>query len=214
MMTLDQLLRVAPQAGAARCTAFLPWINMATARFGITTPARLEMFLATCLHESLDFTRLEENMNYSAEGLVKTWPGRFDAARAARYARQPEKIANYVYALRGGNGDEASGDGWRHRGAGLIHLTHKVNHQACATYFGKKLADMSAWLRTPEGAALSAAWFWSTRGCNDYADHDDFDGVCDIVNIGRKTSAQGDAIGYVNRLARLRAVRLALKEGA
>ncbi|MFK3740996.1 glycoside hydrolase family 19 protein [Massilia sp. TN1-12] len=190
---------------------FLPWLNKAIDLAEANTRNRLHMFLATVAHESNDLRTLEENLNYSAEGLRKTWPSRFSDKSSVTYARQPDKIANVVYALRGGNGDEKSGDGWRYRGAGAIQLTFKANQLACAKFFGKKPDEIGAWLRTPEGACLSAAWFWKTRGCNDYADHDDFDGVCDIVNLGRKTTAQGDAIGFVNRLARLRAIQVALK---
>lgn len=211
-VTLDQLRACMPLAGA-RAAQFLPWINTAIVAAEANTNDRLCMFLATIAHESGDLTRLEENMNYSAEALCRTWPSRFPTPKSAvTYARQPEKIANKVYALRGGNGDEKSGDGWRYRGAGCIQLTFLVNQSACAKFFGKKLEDMPAWLRTPEGACLSAAWFWKTRGCNDYADHGDFDGVCDIVNLGRKTTAQGDAIGFVNRLARLRSIQSVMKK--
>jgi putative chitinase len=212
-LDLATLALCAPHAGT-RAAVFLPHVNRALDLAEATTFNRATMFLATVLHECGDFGQLEENLNYGAEGLLRTWPSRFSAQSAVTYARQPEKIANKVYALRGGNGDEASGDGWRFRGSGGIQLTFKANQAACARFFGKSLDEVGAWLRTPEGAMLSAAWFWKTRGCNDYADHDDFDGVCDIVNIGRKTTAQGDAIGYVNRLIRLRSIKSILKDKA
>lgn len=211
MITLAQFQACMPMLGA-HAQDFLSHVNKAIELAGASTRNRLCMFLATVAHESNDLTRLEENLNYSAEGLVKSWPRRFNDATAAQYARRPEKIANYVYALRGGNGDEQSGDGWRYRGAGAIQLTFKANHHACAAFFDKRDEDMQAWLRTPEGALLSAAWFWKSRGCNDYADHNDFDGVCDVVNIGKKTTAYGDAIGFVNRLIRLRAIQAIIKE--
>lgn len=211
-LTFEQLRAAMPLAGDGRTRQFLPWINAAIAAADANTQDRLCMFLATVAHESGDLRQLEENMNYSAAALCRTWPARFPTAQSAMaYERDPQKIANKVYALRGGNGNEASGDGWLFRGAGAIQLTFKVNHAACARFFGKQPGDVPAWLRTPAGACLSAAWYWTTRGCNDHADHDDFDGVCDIVNLGRKTAAQGDAIGFVNRLARLRQIRTALK---
>jgi len=200
-----------PLAGP-RAALFLDHLNDALKLAEITSRRRLCMFLATIGHESGDLRTVEENLNYGAEGLMRTWPRRFDNKRALEYARNPEKIANSVYALRGGNGDEKSGDGWRYRGAGLIQLTFKANQMACATYFNKRPDEIGAWLRTAQGACLSAAWFWKTRGCNDYADHDDFDGVCDVVNIGRKTTAQGDAIGFISRLAKLRAIYSVIKE--
>src|SRR5688572_5216436 len=98
------------------------------ARGGIDTPLRRAHFLAQVAHESGGFKRLVENLNYSADALVRTWPSRFDAATAKQYARQPERIANKVYAGRLGNGDETSGDGWRYRGRGYIQLTGQVNY--------------------------------------------------------------------------------------
>lgn len=206
-LTLNQLRACMPLADA-QASQFLPWINAAIVTAEAKTADRLSMFLATIAYESDSLRHLEENLNYSAEGLCRTWPSRFPGITSAMtYAWHPRKIANKVYASRGGNGDEASGDGWSYRGAGCIQLTFKVNHAACARFFGKELKDMSTWLRTPEGACLSAAWFWKTRGCNDYADHQDFDGVCDLVNIGRKTLRQGDATGFVERLACLRSIQ-------
>lgn len=200
-VTIEQLWKIMPHA-ESKAAAFLPFLNAAMTEFDISTPARVEMFLATVAHESGDLQSLVENLNYSAVGLCKTWPSRFPTLEAALpFNRNPEKIANKVYASRGGNGDEASGDGWRHRGAGLIQLTFKSNQAACAEHFKKRIEDMPAWLQTIEGACRSAAWFWKTHGCNDYADRGDFDGVCDIVNLGRKTTKEGDAIGFPARLA-------------
>jgi len=212
-LTLDQLKAAMPACADDRAQQFLAPLNAAIAAAEANTFDRLCMFLATIAHESFDLNVLEENLNYSAVALQRVWPSRFRLYQSSViYERKPEKIANYVYALRGGNGDEASGDGWRFRGAGAIQLTFRVNHSACAKFFGKRLEDMAAWLRSPEGACMSAAWFWKTRGCNDFADHDDFDGVCDVVNIGRKTAPVGDAVGFVNRLAKLHSIRGALKK--
>jgi putative chitinase len=204
MLTLAKLQAAMPLAGATRAALFLPHLERACAEGGINTARRLDYFLATIAHESSDLNQLEENLNYSAAALCKTWPGRFPSLDAALpYGRSPYKIACRVYANRGGNGDEASGDGWTYRGAGLIQLTFKNNHAACAAHFGIALEKVGNWLRSPEGAARSAAWFWQTHGCNERADAADFDGVCDIVNLGHKTAAIGDAIGYASRLQAL-----------
>lgn len=207
-LTLDQLQALAPKAGVK----FLPHLIAAMKRFNITTLADRQMFLAIILQESGGLTLLEEGMNYSAERLRQVWPKRFTAEQAAKYARKPEAIANYVYAGRGGNGDEQSGDGWRYRGAGAIQLTFKANQQACAKYFGKQMAEMYAWLRSPEGACMSAAWYWWNRGVSDFAHVGDFDGVCDVVNLGRKTTAYGDAEGFAARLAMLNKIKTIVKE--
>ena len=115
-------------------------LNDAMAEYGITTPARQAAFLAQVAHESARLGVLEENLNYSAEGLVKVFPRHFPTLKAAAlYARQPEKIASKVYANRLGNGDEESGEGWLYRGRGLIQITGADNYRACGTALGLDL---------------------------------------------------------------------------
>lgn len=212
-LTLEQLMACMPGASLTNAALYAQPLNSALKAFNLTSLNNRRMFLATIAEETGELSRMDENLNYSAEALVRTWPTRFKTVAAAQpYHRNPQKIANKVYALRMGNGDEASGDGWRYRGAGLIQLTGKANQSACAFYFKKRVEDMPEWLRTPEGACMSAAWYWTTRGCSTFADHNDFDGVCDIVNIGKKTSAKGDAINYISRLHHLRRIQTVIKE--
>jgi len=197
-MNATQLSQIMPRAGAPYIAALIA----AMAEFGINTPARQQMFIATVAHESAQLTVLVENLNYSAEALRRVFGKYFPTdAMAANYARQPERIANRVYANRGGNGNEASGDGWRYRGAGAIQLTFRDNHAACAAYFNRPVESIGDWLRTPEGACRSAGWFWSTNKINRFADVNDFDGVSDAVNRGSKTAAVGDSNGWADRLA-------------
>lgn len=197
-MTPTQLSKIMPRAGAPYIAALIAAMD----EFGIDTPARQQMFVATVAHESAQLTVLVENLNYSAEALRRVFGKYFPTdAMAANYARQPERIANRVYANRGGNGPEASGDGWRYRGAGAIQLTFHDNQAACATYFKRPLATFGDWLRTPEGACRSAGWFWSTNKINRFADANDFDGASDTVNRGKKTAAMGDSNGWADRLA-------------
>jgi putative chitinase len=201
LIRLDQITAIMPGAAAVAAAYFAP-LNGAMTEFSINAERRIEMFLAEIAVESGQLRAVQEGLNYSAEGLVKTWPRRFPTlAAAAPYAHRPEAIANKVYANRGGNGNEASGDGWRHRGAGLIGLTFHDNQAKCAAYFGIDVRAVGDWLRTPEGACRSAAWFWKTHGCNELADKGDFDGVSDAINLGHQTEAEGDAIGYRDRLA-------------
>jgi len=197
-MTPTQLSKIMPRASAT----FIESLINAMAEFGINTPARQQMFVATVAHESAQLTVLVENLNYSAEALRRVFGKYFPTdAMAANYARQPARIANRVYANRGGNGPEASGDGWRYRGTGAIQLTFHDNHAACAAYFKRPLDGIGDWLRTPEGACRSAGWFWSTNKINRFADANDFDGVSDAVNRGSKTAAVGDSNGWADRLA-------------
>lgn len=103
------------------------------------TPESASHFFAQCAHESGNFVLFRENLNYSADGLLRIFPKYFDAIKARQYARQPERIANRVYGSRMGNGDEASGDGWRYRGRGAIQLTGKNNYREFADWVGKTI---------------------------------------------------------------------------
>lgn len=169
------------------------------------TPQRAAAFLANAAHESAQFTRLVENLNYSAEGLRRTWPARFTPAIAESMARQPVRIANFVYADRMGNAGIESGDGWRYRGRGIFQITGRANYRACSLSLfngdGKVLQDAPELLETPEHAAMSAAWYWTAMQLNEKADTGRFDAVTDAINLGRQTAAVGDAVGYQDRLA-------------
>lgn len=139
-------------------------------RFNITNQIEQQMFLAQTAHESGGFCHVDENLNYSAAGLIKTFPKYFTTQQASEYARNQMAIANRVYANRMGNGDEYSGDGWKYHGRGLIQLTGKDNY----TRFAKDILgdQWEALVREPgtvsadpHYAALSAAWFWAKNGC-------------------------------------------------
>ena len=199
MLSLEQTLSAVPEAKKLRVGLFLPHLVAAMREFTINTPLRQSAFLAQVFHESGNLEAVTENLNYSAAGLQGTWPKRFDAATAAKYARNPEMIANKVYAGRMGNRDESSGDGWKHRGAGLIQLTGKDNQFACAMALDIDPTKITDYLRTEEGAARSAGYYWETNCLSKWADRGDIDGVSDVINIGRKTEKVGDAIGYAHR---------------
>jgi putative chitinase len=142
-------------------------------------------FLSQCGHESNDFTVLRENLNYSAEGLNKTFKKYFPTVESAQpYARQPEKIANKVYANRMGNGPESSGDGFKYRGRGAIQLTGHDNYKAFADAIGKTIDDTVAYCETLEGAIESACWFWKGHGLNALADAQDVLGMTRRINGG------------------------------
>jgi putative chitinase len=154
-------------------------------KYDINTNNRIAGFLAQCGHESADFTVLKENLNYGAAGLRGTFGKYFaDDATAKAYERQPEKIANRVYASRMGNGNEASGDGYKYRGRGAIQLTGHDNYQAFATSIGKSIDETIAYLETLEGAIESAAWFWKTHGLNATCDADDIVAMTKKINGG------------------------------
>lgn len=151
------------------------------------TGDRACMFVAQLAHESAEFTRTVENLNYSAEGLRRTFARYFpDETIARQYHRQPEKIANRVYAGRIGNGAEGSGDGWRFRGRGLIQITGRENYRVCsiAIYGDDRLLTEPQLLEQASGACASAGWFWNSRDLNVLADAGRFEDVTRRINGG------------------------------
>jgi putative chitinase len=156
-------------------------------QYGINDIARVAAFIAQCAHESGGFTMLQENLNYSAKGLVGTFKKYFpDETVAKPYERKPEKIANRVYANRMGNGDEASGEGWKFRGRGLIQLTGKSNYTKCSQAFFDDLTllDQPEILIQPYYALNSACWFWNANKLNDLADAQDIKMMTKKINGG------------------------------
>jgi putative chitinase len=177
--------------------AMLPTNNMSDSWFqvfndnmpayNINTPQRVAAFISQCAHESCDFTKLHENLNYKATSLITTWPKHFNASIADSYAHNPEKIANRAYANRDGNGDEASGDGWKYRGRGPIQVTGKANYTLCsqAIYQDNRLVDNPDMVETDLDTAFdSAAWFWSSHDLNTLADTGDILGITKKINGG------------------------------
>lgn len=149
------------------------------AQNGIDTPRRLAYFLAILAHETAGFRpRLEENLSYSAEGLRRLYPSRVPSAEvAATYARQPERIANLIYAKRLGNGDEASGDGWRYHGRGYLMITGRANYRSMGRAIGVDLEAAPDLMSDPEVSLAVAAFYWSQRRLNGAADQDDLAAV-------------------------------------
>ena len=155
--------------------------------YEINTPKRIAAFLAQCAHESGNFTATKENLNYRPESLVKLFSKYFDLPTAQKYCALPNKqeaIANKIYASRMGNGDEASGDGYRYCGRGLIQVTGKANYTDFADSLEIKPEEAAEYMHTFEGAAQSACWFWESRKLNTYADRGDIKGMTKIINGG------------------------------
>ncbi len=173
--------------GATRENAekFLPYIQGACKAYDITTPLRVAGFLSQIGHESGGLAMLEENLNYKAETLMRVWPRRFPTLEfAQQYARNPQKIANSVCANRMGNGDEASGEGWKYRGRGLKQLTGKDNYTAFSKAIGTDFVASPDLLLEPVNAALSAGWFWSANNLNELADKGDVPAMTKRINGG------------------------------
>jgi putative chitinase len=206
MLDGETLRRVFPDCSDADDWATA--LDGAFSRFHITTRDRVCAFLAQTSHESGHFNRLEESLFYRTPGrLMAVWPKRFpDEASATPFVENPERLANFVYARRMGNGDEASGDGFRFRGRGLIQLTGRSNYQQAGEALGIDLLAAPERLTSKEVAALSAAWFWDSRGLNALADHDKpDDDLEDFVTITRRIN--GGTVGLKERLAAYKLLR-------
>jgi putative chitinase len=182
-MTALQLASITRQPVSEMERWVLP-LTQVFERFAINTQRRKEFFLAQVAFETAGFTRLEENFRYSRQRLLEVFPKYFTPAIAAQYAVNPQAIANRVYANRMGNGNEASGDGWRYRGRGLKHLTGKWNYEQCARDLGIDIVESPDLLLEPDYAALSAAWFWDRNKLNAIADKNDFSLLTRRINGG------------------------------
>jgi putative chitinase len=166
---------------------FAEAVNKILPKYEITGPKRVASFLAQCAHESGGFRLFTENLNYSADALNRVFPKYFKNAgvNAQDYHRQPEKIANRVYANRMENGDESSGDGWRYRGRGVIQLTGKYNYTQFSKFVGERLCDLPDLIENiVEICLLTGVWFWDTNNLNSYADNWDIKGQTKRINGG------------------------------
>jgi putative chitinase len=183
IITKEQLAQLIP--GNPYLDQWCNALNEILPEYGIDTTQRVAAFIAQCAHESGGFKFLKENLNYRAASLRKVFPKYFpDDAIAAAYANKPAMIANRVYANRMGNGDEASGDGWRYCGRGLIQLTGHDNYAFFAGSLDIPMEEATEYLETFEGAVQSACWFWETNNLNQWADKDDILTLTKRINGG------------------------------
>ncbi len=186
-LTPTVLKKIMP--GCAQPAKWTRPLNDAMTRFEINTPRRQAAFLAQVAYESHGLNKLEENLNYAPGRLPAVWPKRFPDANMARpYSRNPEKLANAVYASRLGNGDEASRDGYRFRGRGLIQVTGRDNYKRIGEFLEIDLINMPDTLLEPRYAALSAATFWHLNRLNSYADDGDVNEITQRVSGSRVTA--------------------------
>lgn len=195
-ITLEKLNEAFADATEEDVTIYFEAFNTTCEAYDINTPERMAAFIAQVSHESGNLRYTKENLNYSADGLLRVFKKYFNASTAKQYARQPEKIANRVYANRMGNGPESSGDGWTFRGRGLIQLTGKSNHIKFAEDMEITLEESLQYLDTPEGAMMSAGWFWDNNNLNAIADRGDIVTISKRVNGG--TNGLKDRIELYN----------------
>jgi putative chitinase len=186
-------------------------LNDAMAKFGINTSQRAAAFLSQLGHETAGLSLVEENLNYSTDGLMKVFSKYFASRSAAdQYARKPERIANLVYSGRMGNGDESSGDGWKYRGRGPIQLTGKTNYREAGRALGYDLISSPELVADPEVGSLVAAWFWSRSNLNKYADRKDNVTISKIINTGSPDTPATRVVGLQDRMRQYDAAMKAL----
>ena len=169
-------------------------LNETLAKYQINTVQRIASFIGQCQHESGNFQLLQENLNYSADALMRVWGSRFPTKEEAdKYNRNPEKIANKVYGGRMGNTED--GDGWKYRGRGIKQLTGKENYRNCGTALGIDLMENPDLLLEPKYACLSAGWYWNKHNLNEIADKQDYQTMTKRIN--------GGLIGHDDRMKRI-----------
>lgn len=183
--TIDKLQQLIPNA-AGGVQAWYDGLTDALPQYEIVTVPRVAAFIAQCAHESGGFRLMEENLNYKAATLTKLWPKRYPPGVAEQYAGKPQAIANKSYGGRMGNGDEASGDGWKYRGRGILQLTGKDNYRACSKFLFQDdtLLDNPDILLDPYYATHSACWFWNQNKLNQFADTGDIKMMTKRINGG------------------------------
>jgi len=185
LIPIDIMCMALPRAKNVTVQRYWSQLAAAMEAKAINSARRQAMFLAQIGHESIDLSATVENLNYSETALVRTWPKRFpEMDLAMEYRRQPEKIANYVYSNRMGNGPPESGDGWLFRGRGLIQITGRTNYTAFAKSVDFPVQEIPAFLETPSGACKSAAWFWTNINGNKHADALDIISNTQAINGG------------------------------
>lgn len=197
MKITPALLLAACQPLAVNAQRYADPLDAACARYSINTPQRLAAFLAQVGHESASLSATSESFDYKIPALMVTFPRRMPYAMAVKYGRQPSEasipmarqaqIANIVYASTYGNGDAASGDGWRYRGSGLVQTTFKANFADAAKDIGVDIVKMPDIVRTdPATAALVAGFYWVSRGLNSLADAGAFEAITRRINPAMK----------------------------
>jgi putative chitinase len=192
-MTGTQLKSICPNLKQERADELANLMSKSFPKYEINNPARVQAFVAQVAHESGEFTIKTESMNYTTPARIcAIWPSRFNLtgadgkANANDYIKNQEKLANKVYANRMGNGDSASGDGFRYRGGGYMQLTGKESYAAYAKYIGKDVGETADLVRSTDEYALdSACWeFAIDKKLNDEADRGEFITITKRINGG------------------------------
>ncbi len=199
-----KLKEIMPAATNVAIKTYIDSLNKQMEAAAINTFLRMSHFLAQIGHETGDMRAVEENLNYSAEALIRSWPSLFNQGNAEQYAHQPEKIANRAYGNRYGNGPEESADGWRYHGRGMMQTTFKGNYLAFEKATGIQVVENPDLIAIdPDICVATATYFWTSHNLNTLADADDVLGITKKINGGTN--------GYDDRCLRLERAKLALR---
>jgi putative chitinase len=183
-LTVPILKSICPSASEVKLGLYIPFLNGMMPLYGINTLLRMRHFIAQVAHESGSFNTVEENLNYSPNGLMRVFSKYFTLATVNQYAFQPEKIGNRVYANRMGNGNEESGDGSKYKGRGLIQTTGKDNYTLLRIDLLIDCINHPELIILPKNAVESACWFWKHNGLNELADTDNINAITHKINGG------------------------------
>lgn len=207
-LTLEQLRQIVPIKDQTALNNTLKGLNDCLTRFSINTPNRINHFLSQILHETGNLALLKENLNYSAEGLVKTFKKYFPTIESTvGYAKNQAKIANKVYSGRMGNGDEASGDGFKFRGRGTLQTTGHDNYKSLSDYTKIDFVKNPELLETLEYAFISAGYYWYKNNLNLIADKGNTD---EVITMVRKR-VNGGTNGLEDTIAKFRKCEKVIK---
>ncbi len=182
-ITAQQLCAIIPPLPLDKANAVLTHFHQTLEEFGIDTPIRQAAFIAQTACES-QYHKFVESLWYSPQRLTVVWPKVFTVEKAALYAASPEKLANFIYAGVNGNGNEASGDGWKYRGRGVIQTTGRWNYKVCGEGIGFDLINSPEILEDPLQAFRSGGWYWKSHDLNPFADREDVLAITKIINGG------------------------------
>lgn len=208
-LTQDQLQRILPINREA--IIWLPLLNKFLPQYGIDSRDRVIMFLAQTSHESMQYTTLKENLYYTSPlRIAQIFKTGFDLNKnskvdsneiefAKAYIRNPIKLASRCYANKIGNGDEASQDGWKYRGRGLIQITGKNNYNGLSLFLEKSIEDTVLYMETKEGALIGSIYFWLQNQINSFADVKDTRGATKRINGG--IQGLSERINEYNRIS-------------
>ena len=196
MVTFAQFAQVCLIAPSTRLLASVDPLNAAMAEAEIDTPVRAAMFVAQVAHETEELQKFTEGLNYGGPALFAQWPHHFQTIEIANsYARQPQRIACRAYADRLGNGDEASGDGWRYRGRGALQMTGFAAFKACGTWLGVDLVGEPDRAAELDVAFRVGAWVWRSKGLGRLADAGNLIACTQKIN-GGQIGAASRAVYY------------------